>query len=356
MARKALGNDPFARGAVGRIPSAATPRSSTPRTSPSLPRTPIREKPPVRSPSSTEVIARELLETAGARFRRFMESSLPALIEGVTRSSIDTLGLTALPVEVSDVDDFGMSLEFVERWQPVLARVLFNYFRAELLGFDKLPATGPAVLVCNHGGILPYDEVLLKVAVRERPGPGGPPGRDLRPLSEDFAINSPFAGSFLNRFGLVRASPDNAERLLRAGHLVAVFPEGAHGIAKLYRNRYRLQRFGRGGFVRLALRTGAPIYPVVLLGGEEAQPVVAKMPLPKPLRPRQLPITPTFPLLGPIGLLPLPVRWTVQIGDPIVLAGGAAAAEDQSRVTGYSEDVRAKMQSMLGAQLEKRRS
>jgi 1-acyl-sn-glycerol-3-phosphate acyltransferase len=193
----------------------------------------------------------------------------------------------------------------------------------------------------------------LKVAVRERPAPGTP-GRDVRPLSEDFAINAPFAGSFLNRFGLVRASPDNAERLLRAGQMVAAFPEGSRGIAKLYRQRHHLQRFDRGGFVRLALRAGAPIYPVVLLGGDESQPVMAKVRLPKPLPRGQLPITPTFPWLGPAGLLPLPVRWTVQVGDPIALAGGASAAEDQSRVTGYGDEVRARMQAMLDALVARR--
>jgi 1-acyl-sn-glycerol-3-phosphate acyltransferase len=285
-----------------------------------------------------------------------MEQRLPALIEGVTKSWIETLGLTALPVEVSEVDAFGMSPEFVARWQPVLSRVLFNYFRADLLGFDKLPPSGPAVLVCNHSGVLPYDEVLLKVAAREGPAPGGNRGRDIRPLSEDFAINAPFAGSFLNRFGLVRASPDNAERLLAAGHVVATFPEGTRGIGKLYRNRYRLQRFGRGEFIRLALRSGAPILPVALVGGEEAQPVLARVRLPQPLRPRELPITPTFPLLGPIGLLPLPARWTVQIGDPIALPGGPAAAENQAHVMRCIEEIREKLQGMLDALIKRRTS
>ncbi len=305
-------------------------------------------------------MTQELLETAGMRFRRFMEHSLPALIEGVAKSWIETLGLTALPVEVSDVDDFGMSPEFVERWQPVLARVLFNYFRAELLGFDRLPESGPAILVCNHSGVLPYDELLLKVAVRAGPArvEGGQrwAGRDIRPLSEDFVINAPFAGSFLNRFGLVRASRDNAERLLRGGHVVAAFPEGAQGIGKPYRNRYRLQRFGRGGFVRLALRTGAPIYPVALIGGEESQPVLGRIRLPRPLRPTRLPVTPTFPLLGPLGLIPLPSRWSVQVGEAIHLAGGATAAEDQSKVAHLSEDIREKLQGMLSALIARRQS
>jgi 1-acyl-sn-glycerol-3-phosphate acyltransferase len=305
-------------------------------------------------------VAQELLETAGMRFRRFMEHSLPALVEGIARSWVETLGLTALPVEVSEVDDFGMSLEFVERWQPVLARVLFNYFRTELLDLDRLPASGPAILVCNHSGVLPYDELLLKVAIREGPAQvedaKGSPGRDIRPLSEDFVINAPFAGSFLNRFGLVRASRDNAERLLRAGHIVAAFPEGAQGIGKLYRNRYRLQRFGRGGFVRLALRTGAPIYPVALLGGEESQPVLAQVRLPRPLRPTRLPITPTFPLLCPLGLLPLPSRWTVQVGEAIRVSGGADSAEDQSKVARLSEDIREKMQGMLSTLIARRQS
>jgi 1-acyl-sn-glycerol-3-phosphate acyltransferase len=267
--------------------------------------------------------APELLETAGTRFRRFMEQRLPALVEGVARSWIETLGLTAVPVEVSDVDAFGMSQEFVERWQPVLARLLSDYFRAELRGLEKLPAEGPAILVCNHSGVLPYDELLLKVAVRESGGRNGSPGRDIRPLSEDFAINAPFAGSFLNRFGLVRASRDNAERLLRAGHIIAAFPEGTQGIAKRYENRQRLQRFHSSGFVELALRTGAPLYPVAL---------------------------------GPIGLLPLPSRWNIQVGDAIRASGGEVAAEDRSTVARVTEEVRAKLQGMLTALTSVRRS
>ena len=258
----------------------------------------------------------ELLETAGMRFRRFMEQRLPALVEGLARSGIESLGLTAVPVEVSDVDAFGMSQEFIERWQPVLARLLSDYFRAELRGLEKLPAQGPAILVCNHSGVLPYDELLLKVAVREGGGQPGSPGRDIRPLSEDFAINAPFAGSFLNRFGLVRRTPDNAERLLRAGHIVAAFPEGTQGISKRYENRRRLQRFRSGGFVELALRTGAPIYPVAL---------------------------------GPIGLLPLPSRWNVRVGDAMRASEGETAAEDPSMVARVTEEVREKLREMLAA-------
>ena len=288
----------------------------------------------------------------GARIRHLLERRLPGLIQGLTQGSIDALGLTAQPIQVSDVDAFGMSAEFVERWQPVLARVLESYCRAEVHGLEKLPASGPAILVCNHSGVLPFDEPLLKVAVHE--GTAG--HRELRPLCEDFVINAPFAGSWLNRFGLVRASQDNAERLLRSGNLVAVFPEGAQGIGKLYRNRYQLQRFGRGGFVRLALRTQVPIYPVALVGGEESAPVLARLRLPRPLRLSHLPITPSFPLLGPLGLVPLPSRWSVQVGEALVLPYSQKDAEDRPLVSRLTEEIREQLQQRLTGLVARRTS
>ena len=245
--------------------------------------------------------------------------------------------MTALPVEVSDVDDFGMSPEFVERWQPVLERVLFDYFRTELLGLERLPPSGPAILVCNPlVACSPLRRAAAcKVAVREGRGQnaGAHPGRDVRPLSEDFVINAPFAGSFLNRFGLVRASRDNAERLLRDGQIIAAFPEGALGIGKLYRNRSptpALRSLAASVRARIAHRrtdlsggaAGRGRSPAGGHQGADAEAAPAEAASHHS----------DLPALGPIGLLPLPSRWNIQVGDAIRPSGGAAAADDQPTV------------------------
>ncbi|MHB1844020.1 MAG: lysophospholipid acyltransferase family protein [Deltaproteobacteria bacterium] len=294
----------------------------------------------------------EEVETAAGRVRDLVERRLPALAERLARTASETLGLLSPPREVPEVDGYGMSPEFFARWQPVVALALDRYFRLVTDGLEKIPLDGPALLVCNHSGVLPYDEILLASAIASR----HPARRLVRPLTEDFAIHFPFAGSWLNRFGCVRACPENAERLLSEGHLVGVFPEGSHGIGKLYRNRYRLQRFGRGGFVRVALRAQVPIIPIAFLGAEEAHPVLARIDLPRSLGLPYLPITPTFPWLGPLGLWPLPSRLYLQIGDPIRLDRPARDAEDRPLVARLAEEVRAQVQEMLDTLLSKRQS
>jgi 1-acyl-sn-glycerol-3-phosphate acyltransferase len=148
----------------------------------------------------------------------------------------------------------------------------------------------------------------------------------------------------------VRACPENAEKLLEEDQVVAVFPEGIQGIGKLYRERYRLQRFGRGGFVKLALRTGSPIVPVAIVGAEEATPMLAKITwLARLLGMPHLPVTPTFPLLGPAGLLPLPSKWLVRFGEPIDLGAeaGPADADDRLLVARLADSVRTKVSDMI---------
>jgi 1-acyl-sn-glycerol-3-phosphate acyltransferase len=192
---------------------------------------------------------------------------------------------------------------------------------------------------------------------REHEGRAGAP-RELRWLAEDFVYYLPFVGTAMNRLGAVRACQENAERLLAAGNLVAVFPEGAKGIGKLFKERYQLQRFGRGGFIRLALRTQTPLVPAAIVGAEEANPMLYRIEyMAKTLGIPYLPITPTFPALGPLGLLPAPTKWKVVFGEPIDFSAyGPEAADDDLLVGRLAERVRATIQAMLDRTLAGRQS
>jgi 1-acyl-sn-glycerol-3-phosphate acyltransferase len=209
---------------------------------------------------------------------------------------------------------------------------------------------GNAILVANHSGTVPLDVAMLMHAVRSRAG------RQLRPLVENSRIHAPYVGKYLNRLGAVRACHENANRLLAQDRLVAVFPEGTKGTSKLYRERYRLQRFGRGGFVKLALRTGAPIIPVAVIGAEDTYPVLARLRSPAGL-PR-VPVTPTFPWLGALGLLPLPSKWQILIGSPIDLRSehGAEAASNRPLVNDIAEGIRRQIQTSLNSGIASRNS
>jgi len=253
-----------------------------------------------------------------------------------------------------EVDDFGLDPDYEERIRPVSEFLLRRYFRARIDGIKNIPASGRCLLVSNHSGTLPLDGLMLRTALRLE----HPSARELRWLAEDFLFYLPFAGVFMNRVGAVRACQENAERLLEKELLVAAFPEGVQGIKKLYRERYRLQRFGRGGYIRLALRMQAPLIPCAIVGAEETNPLLYRIEylaglfgLP------YIPVTPTFPLLGPLGLLPAPSRWRIRFGEPVSLEGhGPEAADDHVLVGRLSERVRTTIQAMLETGVRERRS
>lgn len=251
------------------------------------------------------------------------------------------------------VDDFGRDPRATARWEWAF-ELLYKYFRVDAKGLEHIPDKGRALLVCNHAGTLPYDSAMVMHAVRR----DHKTRRDVRPLIEDTVFHLPFLGPLMNRIGGVRAHPDNAERLLLKDELVAVFPEGEKGMGKLWKDRYRLQRFGRGGFVRLALKTGAPIIPVAVVGSEEAAPMLGKITwFAKNIGIPWIPVTPTFPWIGPAGLLPLPSKWAIQFGEPIDLTSkGPAAAEDRLLVNRLSDQIRTQIQAMVDGLLAQRRS
>ena len=252
-----------------------------------------------------------------------------------------------------EVDDFGYDPAYDARVRPVFEMLYTRYFRVGCRGIANVPNEGRCMLVVNHSGTIPLDGPMLKIAMlREHHAK-----RALRWLAEDFVFHFPFLGSFESRIGAVRACQENAERVLRQETLLAVFPEGINGIGKLYADRYKLQRFGRGGFIRLALRTRTPIVPVAIVGAEETNPMLARLEtLAKPLGIPYVPVTPTFPLLGPLGLLPAPTKWKIQFGEPIHVHESLEGETDELLVARISEKVRTTIQQMLDGAVRERKS
>jgi 1-acyl-sn-glycerol-3-phosphate acyltransferase len=253
-----------------------------------------------------------------------------------------------------EVDDFGLDPAFENRFRPIAEFLYQRYFRIRTLGITHVPSSGRCIIVANHSGTLPLDGLMLRTAFRVE----HPAARELRWLAEDFLFYLPFAGVFMNRVGAVRACQENAERLLGKDGLLAVFPEGVQGIRKLFAERYRLQRFGRGGYIRLALRMQAPIVPCAIVGAEETNPLLYRLEyLAGLVGLPYIPVTPTFPLLGPLGLVPAPSRWTIRFGEPVSLEGyGPQAAEDHVLVGRLSERVRGAIQAMLDNGVRERKS
>jgi 1-acyl-sn-glycerol-3-phosphate acyltransferase len=253
-----------------------------------------------------------------------------------------------------DVDEFGHDARFSETLMPLFEFLYAIWWRVESQGTTHLPGEGAGLIVANHSGVLPYDGIMINLAVRHE----HPARRTCRMLALDMFALLPFLAPLLSRSGAVRANPDNAERLLRKGELVGVFPEGVKGVGKPFKDRYRLARFGRGGFVRIALRTGAPIIPCAVVGAEEIHPMVGQANwMGKPLGLPYFPITPTFPLLGPLGLVPLPSKWSIEFADPVRLdAYGPEGANDPILVNRISEEVRSTVQRMIDGRLARRRS
>jgi 1-acyl-sn-glycerol-3-phosphate acyltransferase len=248
-----------------------------------------------------------------------------------------------------DLPDGGHDPAFLDRAAPLLEFLWSRYFRVRLLGVENLPDAGAALLVANHSGGLPYDGTLLMYGIHR----DHHLHRRVRPLVANFAFRAGWMSHVVARIGGVRASTETALPLLADGQLLAVFPEGLKGVGKMYRERYRLTRFGRGGFARLARQAGVPMIPVAIVGAEEIHPVVGKITaLSAPLGLPYIPITPTFPWLGPLGLLPVPTKWTIQIGQPIL----PPAPDDLQGTTRAAEAVRSTIDLMIADLLAQRRS
>jgi 1-acyl-sn-glycerol-3-phosphate acyltransferase len=242
-------------------------------------------------------------------------------------------------------DEFGFDPEFTKRLEGFALWVYRKYWRVETEGIRNLPARGRGLLVANHAGLIPYDGAMIRTAIiAEHPQP-----RHARMLVVDWAFAMPFANMLLVKTGNVLAHPDNATALLERDELVGVFPEGVKGAAKHYRDRYRVRRLGRGGFVQVALRTRSPIIPVAVVGSEEIHPVMFDLqPLARFFGLPTIPITPTFPWLGVAGMIPLPTKWLIAFGKPVdVSQFGPDTANDPRLVLDLAEEVRTWIQETL---------
>jgi 1-acyl-sn-glycerol-3-phosphate acyltransferase len=279
------------------------------------------------------------LETFGERWEQRLAEMLAMLRRRVTGDF--------------EVDEYGFDVEITEKFLLAAIRPLKEkWFRIELRGVENIPTEGGALLVSNHSGTVPVDGLMTMVSVHDATG------RNLRPLGADLVFRMPFIGELARKSGATLACNEDAQRMLSGGELVGVWPEGFKGIGKPYSDRYKLQRFGRGGFVSAAIRTGVPIVPCSVVGAEEIYPLVGNVPaLARLLGIPYLPITPFFPWLGPLGMVPLPSKWLIEFGEPIRTdAYDEGAADDPMLVFNVTDQVRETIQQTLYSLLMQRRS
>ncbi|PJE95590.1 glycerol acyltransferase [Streptomyces carminius] len=254
-----------------------------------------------------------------------------------------------------EVDEFGYDAELTDQVLLSGLRPLYEkYFRVEVLGIENIPAEGGALVVSNHSGTLPLDALMLQIAVHDH----HPARRALRLLAADLVFVLPVVSELARKAGHTLACAEDAERLLERGEIVGVMPEGFKGLGKPFSERYKLQRFGRGGFVSTALRAGVPIVPCSIVGAEEIYPMIgSSRTLARLLGFPYFPVTPTFPWLGPLGMVPLPTKWTIQFGEPVPTGDYPPEAdEDPMLMFNLTDQVRETIQHTLYRLLVRRRS
>ena len=252
-----------------------------------------------------------------------------------------------------EVDDFGFDPQWTEAFLSVFMVLYRDYWRVETTGVENVPAKGRALLVSNHAGVLPWDGTMIKTAVfAEHSHP-----RHVRALVASMFMGMPMLSWFLRRTGQTVGHPDDTRRLLERDELVLVFPEGVRGTGKSFKDRYQLRRFGRGGFVATAIRSRAPIIPVSVVGSEEIYPMVADLaPVARFFGLPYFPLTPFWPWLGPLGMIPLPSKWRIQFHAPIhVEEHPPEAAGDNNLVMALSDQVRDTIQQGIYDNLKLRR-
>lgn len=340
----------------------------------------VRNRAPSDDPQTAELrlTAAGLLQLVGENLRRMTQQQaerINTLLEGVDlrdyldpdfwqglgmvlRYQLDeTRGLLARRLSGEyTVDPFGLDREAIELVRPFVRFMYRTWWRVSVDGLEHVPGEGRALLVSNHSGVLPWDGAMIAAAVAEdHPAQND---RITRSLYLNWFNSLPFIAPALAAMGQVPGIPENAVRLLENDELVCVFPEGLKGVGKLYKDRYKLARFGRGGFVQVALKARAPIVPVAVVGAEEIYPMLANAePVARLLGIPYFPLTPFFPWLGPLGVVPLPTRWSISFCEPIPTDEyDPSAADDPLIVLGLTEIVRERIQATLDARLAARTS
>ncbi|MCA9973146.1 MAG: acyltransferase family protein [Anaerolineales bacterium] len=253
-----------------------------------------------------------------------------------------------------ETDEWGLDWEFVEALRPFVNFLYTYYWRVDVHGIEHVPDVGRALIVANHSGQLPFDGAMVGAALQN----AHPAQRLLRNLYAAWFPTLPFLSVMLERMGQVMADVENGTRLLEADELVGVFPEGYKGVGKLFKDRYKLARFGRGGFVKMALATGAPMIPTAVVGAEEMYVTVHKSELLARLTGfPYFPISLRFPWLGLLGVVPFPTKWSITFGEPIPTAAyGPAAAHNLNLVSQLTNQTRNVVQQMINDRLAERRS
>jgi 1-acyl-sn-glycerol-3-phosphate acyltransferase len=253
-----------------------------------------------------------------------------------------------------ETDEWGFDQEVLQAIIPFFNFLYKTYWRVETTGINNIPDEGRALLVSNHAGQIPWDGVMIGTAIYNE----HPAQRLTRTLYAIWFPIMPFFSSLLVKLGQVLANEENGIRLLEQGQLVSVFPEGIKGVSKLFKERYRLARFGRGGFVQMALKTGSPMIPVSVVGAEETYISLAKSEtLAKMMGLPFFPITTTFPWFGLLGFVPLPTKWYIDFGEPIPTDQyGPTSANNLALVSQLTDQVRNIIQDMVLNRLTQRRS
>ena len=341
-----------------------TKKAATKRAAPAKSTTPPREKPRLHAVTDEDAAAAAAAaaEEAARRTRTAGPAPLSAgipideIMVAVIQAAQRVLGsdwearvatlLATIRKRMSgdyEVDEFGFDPQITEVLSAAIEPLAEKWFRLEVRGIENIPAEGGALLVANHSGTVPIDGLITGYAVKKYSG------RNLRPLGADLVFSLPFVGQIARKVGATLACTEDAERLLTTGELAGVWPEGFKGIGKPFAERYKLQRFGRGGFVSSAMRAQVPIVPVSIVGAEEIYPLVGNVPsLARLLGLPYLPITPFFPLLGPLGMIPLPSKWIIEFGEPIRTdAYEPESADDPMLLFNVTDQVRETIQQTL---------
>ena len=255
---------------------------------------------------------------------------------------------------LSDVDEWGRSERTRAVARAIYEPIYSRWFRAEWQGLEKIPTAGGALLVANHAGAIPSDAPVIMHGIEkelERPVYG---------LADYFFRTVPVVGTLWARSGGVSARPANAYRLLKEQRQLAlVFPEGTKGPSKSFTDRYQLRRFGRGGFVEIAMRAGVPVIPIAVVGSEEAMPVLLRLPtVAKALGVPYFPITANLFAFGPLGVvMPFPAKFTLQVLDPVHFdVPPDQERYSKSRIMEESERIRSHLQEAVYDMLRDRRS